>query len=256
MLITLIGAGNVATHLGKALKGHGHEICQVYSRTAHSAGFLGDMLDAEPVTNSEAIVDGADLYLCALKDDAVETVLKSLTLINPLMVHTSGSLPLAVLSAVSNRYGVLYPLQTFSKNRFVDLSFVPFFVEASDKSTRELLINLASHMSRSVHLLPSDDRAELHLAAVFACNFVNHLYDVAHDLLQRRNLPFEYLLPLIDETASKVHDFKPAEAQTGPAVRYDKHIIGKHLERLGEDQALASVYRCLSDSIFNRIKHT
>lgn len=254
MLITLLGAGNVATHLGKALKACGHEVFQVYSRTPESARSLGDLLDAIPVTTPESIKDGADVYLCALKDDAVEGVLNALTLYDPLLVHTSGSLPLSVLSTHSNRFGVLYPLQTFSKTKEVDLSHVPFFVEASDSGTLDVLKRLASRLSDSVHQLTSDDRAELHVAAVFACNFVNHLYGLADDILGRRNLPFEYLLPLIDETASKVHKLKPAEAQTGPAVRYDKHIIGKHLERLAVDPGQAAVYHCLTDSIFNRIK--
>ena len=138
----------------------------------------------------------------------------------------------------------------------MDLSIVPFFVEASDRDTLEQLMGLASGLSSSVHQLSSDDRAELHVAAVFACNFVNHLYTLAGDILQRRDLPFDYLLPLIDETASKVHELKPEEAQTGPAVRYDTSIIGKHLDRLVIDPGQATVYRCLTDSIFNRIKHT
>jgi len=255
MLITLIGAGNVATHLGMALKACGHEIRQVYSRTDTSARILAELLEAEPVNTTESVADGADLYLCALKDDALEAVLNALRLVNPILVHTSGSLPLSVLSICSSRYGVLYPLQTFSKARGVDLSTVPFFVEASDTKTLEQLTGLASQMSHSVHPLSSDDRAELHLAGVFACNFVNHLYGLAGDMLQRRNLPFDYLLPLIDETASKVHELKPAEAQTGPAVRYDRHIIDKHLGRLAIDSGQAAVYRCLTDSIFNRIKH-
>lgn len=256
MLITLIGAGNVATHLGQALKGHGHTIGQVYSRTYEAAQQLADILEAEAVANPGSINDGADVYLCALKDDVLESVLNGLTLLDPLVVHTSGSLPLSVLSTCSTRFGVLYPLQTFSKTKVVDLSKVPFFIEASDNRTFTLLTDLASQLSRIVQPLDSDDRAELHVAAVFACNFVNHLYGLADDIMQRRNLPFEHLLPLIDETASKVHELKPAEAQTGPAVRYDTSIISKHLDRLAIDPGQAAVYRCLTDSIFTRIKHT
>ncbi len=256
MLITLLGAGHVATQLGQAMLDCGHTFNQVYSRTASAAALLAGRMRAEPVFAPEAVTNGSDLYVCALKDDALETVLKRLNLNSPTLVHTSGSLPLSVLAAYAPAYGVLYPLQTFSKTRTVDVARVPIFLEASDEKTLDMLTRLAGQLSRTVHVLSSDDRAELHLAAVFACNFVNHLYGLAGDILNRKQLPFEYLLPLIDETAAKVHEMDPDAAQTGPAVRYDNQIIGKHLGRLAENPELAQIYRILTDSIFNRIHHT
>lgn len=252
-MITLLGAGNVATHLGLALKQQGYTISQVYSRTYDSAVQLAERLDAEPVDRLGDIKDGAVVYLCALSDDALESVLSGLTLSDPFLVHTSGSIPLSALSAYSSRYGVLYPLQTFSKTRPVDVASVPFFIEASNDTTLEYLTGLASRLSRTVHTLNSDDRAALHLAAVFACNFVNHLYTLSFDILKQRDIPFHYLLPLIDETALKVHALSPADAQTGPAVRNDTNIITKQLQRLS-DPVQASVYRCLTDSIINSTK--
>ncbi|NLT04498.1 MAG: DUF2520 domain-containing protein [Bacteroidales bacterium] len=252
MLITLIGAGRVANHLGPALFKAGHRFEQVYSRTMAHASELADTLGAEAVDQPAAIKPGADLYLCALSDDALTTVLDEMPLNqwdNPLLVHTAGSLPLSLLAPYTNRAGVLYPLQTFSPNRPLDLTSLPLFVEATDDTTLQMISALATDISGVVKPLASEKRLTLHLAAVYACNFVNHLYGVAGELLEEDGLDFSLLLPLIDETAAKVHDLAPREAQTGPAVRNDRRVIDKHLLLLANHPEKAALYKLLSEHI-------
>ncbi len=277
MLITLIGAGRVAKHLGPALYKAGHRFGQVYSRTLAHASDLAVVLGAEAVNQPSAIKPGADLYLCALSDDALTAVLDGmmsgiLTALrvvtatsteqtdpslsvsdrwaNPMLVHTAGSLPLSVLAPYTNRAGVLYPMQTFSSNRAIDLTFLPCFVEATDGVTMQVVSDLAADISNAVNPLGSEQRLTLHLAAVFASNFVNHLYGVAGRLLEEEGLDFSLLLPLIDETAAKVHDLTPYEAQTGPAVRNDLLVMNKHLALLRTHPERAALYKLLSEHIY------
>jgi len=252
MLITLIGAGNLATQLGLALQDAGHRFQQVYSHTAGSAAMLAFQLKAEAVTDPALIQPGADLYLCALKDDVIQEVLCKLTFSKSLLVHTAGSLPMEILADFSTDYGVFYPLQTFSKGRRTDFSTIPVFVEAVRPDSLNLLTDLASGISGIVSPLSSDKRKTLHLSAVFACNFVNYLYGIADDLLHEQGLDFNYLLPLIDETAAKVHELSPASAQTGPAVRYDEQVMNRHLEWLQSHPEWATLYKTLSLGIYQR----
>jgi predicted short-subunit dehydrogenase-like oxidoreductase (DUF2520 family) len=147
------------------------------------------------------------------------------------------------------RYGSLYPLQTFSKQREADFWNVPFFIEAVRKEDAEYLKTIAGSLSSKIYEADSEQRKYLHLAAVFACNFVNHLYALSADILERYNLPFDLLLPLIDETARKIHELPPNYAQTGPAVRYDKNIIDKHLIMLTDRPEVQEIYRLLSENI-------
>lgn len=252
MLITLIGAGRVANHLGPALKKAGHRFGQVYSRTMVHATDLAAVLGAEAVDQPSTIKPGADVYLCALSDDALTVVLDCLPLNqgdNPLLVHTAGSLPLSVLAPYTNRAAVLYPLQTFSPGRVLDLTSLPIFVEATDEASLQVVSALAAGVSSVVKPLGSEQRLTLHLAAVFACNFVNHLYGEAGRLLEEEGLDFSLLLPLIDETAAKVHDLTPREAQTGPAVRNDLRVINKHVARLDTHPQRAALYKLLSEHI-------
>jgi len=252
MLITLIGAGRVANHLGPVLHKAGHRFGQVFSRTMAHASDLAVVLGAEAVDVPSAIKPGADLYLCALSDDALTTVLNDMVSPrwkHPLLVHTAGSLPLSVLTPYTNRAGVLYPLQTFSPDRQLEMATLPLFVEATDDTTLQLVNTLATDISRVVKPLASEERLTLHLAAVFACNFVNHLYGVAGSLLEEKGLEFSLLLPLIDETASKVHLLTPREAQTGPAVRNDQRVITKHLQALSQHPERVALYQLLSEHI-------
>lgn len=252
MDITLIGAGNLATQLGLALHEKGHRIVQVYSRTMKSAGTLASKIDAEAVTSPENIREGAMLYITSLKDDAVDEVLSKVSVGKGLLVHTAGSLPMDVLAKYTDDYGVIYPLQTFSRKRKVDFSQIPVFIEAAKPESCKILEELACDLSSNVIVLDSEKRRYLHLAAVYANNFVNYLYTIAGDLLQEKGLDFSCLLPLIDETARKVHDLTPAEAQTGPAIRFDENIMEKHLDLLEPHPDWASLYKVLSKGINER----
>lgn len=249
--IVLVGAGNVATHLGMALRGAGYRISQVFSRTEASASALAGKLDCPYTMNIREVTSDAGLYLVSVKDLALEEVIPPLTRRNPkaLFVHTAGSMPMDVWRGAAERYGVLYPMQTFSKGRTVDFATVPFFVEGSGREETEALKSLAKRIGGRVYEATSEQRRYLHIAAVFACNFTNHLYAVAHHLLTSHGLPFEAVLPLIDETARKVHVLEPVKAQTGPAQRYDENVIGKHLDMLAGEPELADIYEQMSRNI-------
>ena len=173
---------------------------------------------------------------------------------NGLWVHTAGSMPMDIFSGHVANYGVLYPMQTFSKTREVDFSVIPFFLEANTSENAGKLQQLAEKLSENVRFLSSDKRKSLHLAAVFACNFTNHIYALAVKFLQGQGIPADVLLPLIDETAAKIHTMSPREAQTGPAIRYDENVINKHLAML-DDPDMRTIYRLISQSIHKEAQH-
>ena len=250
MKIVCIGSGNLATNLTLAWKEAGILVEQVFSRTEANARALAERLGCAWTSSTGEIINDADLYLFSLKDSALETVASRLPKNNGLWVHTAGSMPLSVFEPFTTRRGVIYPLQTFSKSRRVNLDNVPFFLEANLEEDKAILEQLARAVSRDVRFLPSEKRCHLHLAAVFACNFVNHIYALADDILREEEIPFEVLLPLIDETAAKVHRLTPREAQTGPAIRYDENVINKHLAMLDKMPELKALYETLSRSIY------
>ena len=232
--IILIGAGNLATNLGMALFKAGHTINQVYSRTMESAETLAEKLHAQPTTDIGILASNADIYIVALKDNVIASLLPALTKRREdrLFVHTAGSMPADIFKPYVKQYGVLYPMQTFSKTRLVSFEHIPCFIEANTPQTFLTIQQLASSLSDKVIELPSEKRKPLHLAAVFACNFSNLCYHLADKVLATENIPFDVMLPLIDETAQKVHDMPPAMAQTGPAIRYDRNVIDKHIDML------------------------
>ena len=250
MKIVLIGAGNLATHLGKALHAAGHDIVQVFSRTMQSAETLASLLDAEPLTDISQVRDDADVYIFSVKDSALEQLISQLCGgEKKVFLHTAGSMPMSVFRGKALHYGVLYPMQTFSKQREVDFSIIPCFIEANDEFALKQIEGLAGQISHRVFQLSSEDRKYLHLSAVFACNFANHCYAASQELLQQHGIPFDVMLPLIDETAAKVHGMTPKEAQTGPAVRYDENVIGKQIQLLENQPYFQKIYDCMSKSI-------
>lgn len=254
MRISLIGAGNLATRLGIALKASGQEIVQVFSRTEASAVRLAELLTAEAVVKPDLLRSDVDLMLCALKDDALADVLARVNVGPAVLAHTAGSLPMSVLQPYSSRFGVFYPLQTFNKDRAVDFRTLPVFLEASDAKVLGLLRELAAGLGSTVMEITSEERLKLHLSAVFACNFVNYLYSVSNDLLAEQGLSFNLLKPLILETAAKVLDHEPDRVQTGPAVRFDRTVMGKHTALLEAHPAWKSLYEQLSLGIHQRSK--
>ncbi|MDR0987970.1 MAG: DUF2520 domain-containing protein [Prevotellaceae bacterium] len=249
--LVLVGAGNVATRLGIALHRQGFSILQVYSRTLEAAASLAYQTGARPTTSLDELIPDADLYLVSLKDDVLPELIPRIAQgkTNALLVHTAGSIDMDVWKAYTANYGVLYPLQTFSKQREVEFAQIPFLIESNQPQSTQLLKQVAATLSHRVYEATSSQRRALHLAAVFACNFVNHFYDEAAELLRAQDLPFDLLLPLIDETARKVHQLTPREAQTGPAVRDDQEVIRRHLELLHNCPSEQALYRLMSRQI-------
>ena len=251
MSIAFIGAGNLATNLAKALYRKGFRIVQVYSRTKESAQGLAQTVEAAYTTELQAVTKEAQLYIVSLKDAAFVELLPQIVSgkENALWVHTAGSIPMNIWQGHVARYGVLYPMQTFSKQREVDFGQIPCFVESNSEEDVQLLKDIASALSEKVYEASSEQRKSLHLAAVFTCNFTNHMYVLAAELLKKYGLPFEAMLPLIDETARKVHELEPLAAQTGPAVRYDENVIDEHLRMLADVPQMLELYREISENI-------
>ncbi|MGI6223989.1 MAG: Rossmann-like and DUF2520 domain-containing protein [Prevotella sp.] len=250
MEISFVGAGNLATNLAPALLKAGHHIRQVYSRTEASAEALAVAVGAEPITDLAQMDAGSDIYFFSVKDSVLEQLIKelALTVKGKVFVHTAGSLPLSIFQPYVEHYGVLYPMQTFSKSALVDFSNIPCFIEASDKLTLTKLSQLANSVSNRVEEMDSGRRKYLHLAAVFACNFTNHCYAIAEKLLSQHQIPFDVMLSLIDRTAEKVHTLHPIEAQTGPAVRFDTNVMKQQMQLLADDES-RKIYELMSREI-------
>ncbi|MDO4755675.1 MAG: DUF2520 domain-containing protein [Parabacteroides sp.] len=248
MKIVFIGSGNLATRLSLEMQSKGMEVVQVYSHTESHAERLAKRLACDWTAMPNEIRTDAELYIFSLKDTALEEVISQVKPNQGLWVHTAGSMPMEVFKGHAEHYGVMYPLQTFSRERMVDFQVIPFFIEANTAANESRLKQVAAKLSGDVRLLSSEKRRSLHLAAVFACNFTNHIYTLAAKVLQKQDIPMEVLLPLIDETAAKVHEMSPKQAQTGPAVRYDENVIQKHLSML-EEPEMKALYQMLSQSI-------
>jgi len=247
--IVLIGAGNVATHLGRVFFKSGKSITQVFSRTNASANLLASEINAVAVERADQIVADADLYIIAVPDDQIQNVVSSVNFGNSLVVHTSGSVHMDALKNASSSYGVLYPLQTFSKTRDVDFLDIPLCIEASDDKVYESMILLANEISNEVRKINSAQRQSIHLAAVFASNFTNYMYSIADQILEKENISFDILKPLIRETARKIETIAPADAQTGPAIRRDMNIIEKHIQDLQDEPGKLVAYKIISKLI-------
>ncbi len=249
MVISIVGAGNVATHLGNALHNAGHMIAVVYSRTKECAEALAEQLHCSWTTDIAQLPTDVDVVLFCVKDDALAALAKQVDT-QALCLHTAGSMPLSVLPQ-ENR-GVLYPMQTLSKYTPVSYSQIPIYIEAEKEGNKKRLLTLAESISKHVQFVTGEQRATLHLAAVFACNFTNRCYDIAAQLLEQRGLNFDAMLPLINETARKANHTHPRLAQTGPAKRWDKNVMEKHLARL--EGEMKTIYEIMSQSIHNRHK--
>lgn len=250
MKVVFIGSGNVATHLSAAMQKAGYTIEQVYSRNGTNARILADRLHCARTAKTGEIISTADLYVFAVKDDALPDLVAQIPVSNGLRIHTAGSVPMDVFKGCAAHYGVLYPLQTFSKNRDTDFRRVPCLIEAHLPEDEVRLYEIAGRLSDNVQTLSSEKRKRVHLAAVFACNFTNHMYALAGRLVREQGLPADILLPLIDETAAKIHALSPSGAQTGPAVRGDRQVLDRHLALLSGDPAMREVYQLISNHIY------
>lgn len=249
MKIVCIGSGNVATHMAIAFKEVGAEIIQVWSQRAQHAEILAALTKAEAISQWSDLDRTADCYLIAVRDDAIADVAQQLADVRGIVVHTSGATAMEVLSAARKGYGVLYPLQTFSRTKAIDLRKVPLCIEADTAQTLDKLSAIAHLISPLVSVVSTEQRTVLHLAAVFACNFSNHLYHLSQTILTQHQLDFNLLKPLILETALKIQHSAPQDVQTGPAVRGDEETMAKHLSLLEGSPELKSIYEFLSKSI-------
>ncbi len=251
--VVFIGAGNLATQLSKRMCSKGFDILQVYSYTRQSADKLAHELGCDWTTNLKEVRPDADMYVFAVKDAVLKDTIAQLEPNDGVWVHTAGSILKDVFEGYSEKYGVFYPLQTFSKERDVDFDRIPFFIESNSRKVTDYLLEQASKLSHKVFEADSDQRKQLHLAAVFACNFTNHMYAISQQILQDNNLHFDSIAPLIEETAKKVQEISARQAQTGPAVRYDQNVMNNQIEMLN-DETLKDIYRLVSKSIHNYTK--
>lgn len=249
--VGIVGAGNVAHHLANAFDSAGLNINFIASRNSESGKKLANIYSTEYLAlNTE--FPPTDLICICITDDSIKNVSDSFQT-NSLVVHTSGSIPMNVLKN-HDRHGIFYPLQTFTKDKNVYWKEVPLLIESANSSDHELLLDLAKKISNRVDSVSSDQREKLHLAAVFSCNFTNHLWAFAQEYCDRYNVDFNLLLPLIQESSSKLLTNRAENIQTGPAIRKDIETISKHLHMLKKDPDYKKLYNLISQLIQD--KHT
>ena len=251
--IAILGAGKVAGHLAPALESAGHQIVAIYSRRAKQAERISRQLyEAQEVHDLDFSSSQAQVFILTVSDDAIQPVSAELRLPpGSLLLHTSGARSIKALeNAKATYHGVLYPLQTFSEGKAINFQQVPILIEANNPTGLHKVKSLANSLSDHVREVDSAQRQLLHTAAVFACNFTNHMLYLAKEMVEKESLPFELLKPLIHETLDKAMQGNPFEAQTGPAVRNDQQTMELHLQLLKErNPSLEAIYQMISDSI-------
>lgn len=257
----LIGTGNVAWHIADSFRNNIHiHLLQVFNhRISKEAKQFSKHFDTDLITDYKAIAQTADLYIIAVKDDAIVEVIKQLTplKLKGLVVHTSGSMDVSVLKAASSTTGVYYPLETFYKGATINWKTTPLLIEANTPSALIKLKQIAKAVSGKVKVVHSKDRLSLHLAAVFACNFTNAMYVSAYEMIEVKlgKKDTELLQPIMEHSFQKLKKIHPKKAQTGPAMRHDTVVMKKHLQLLENNKQLTQVYKLLSDLIAKQ-QHT
>jgi len=242
--VAIIGGGNVATHLANAFsKTNEVSLVQMYARNIEQIQHLKEVT---PITNSIELLTEADVYIIAVSDDAIGDVSRKIEQKNGLVVHTSGSVAMQSLQN-TGRKGIFYLLQSFSKDKDVNFDEIPFCLEAENEEDLQLLEALAKSIGKKIYRINSEQRKRLHVAAVFVNNFTNHMYKIGADICNEHQVPFEVLLPLIQETAQKITELSPEAAQTGPAKRNDQKTIQNHLALLNAEQQ--EIYKLITKSI-------
>jgi predicted short-subunit dehydrogenase-like oxidoreductase (DUF2520 family) len=255
MNISFIGSGNLAWHLAPALDNTDYSVKEIYSPNVKHAQALAERLYHAEVKDSLDFSSSAStVFILAVSDDVIPEVAREIVLPeDALLAHTSGSQPLNALEfAATSRIGVFYPLQTFTKSKRTDFGEVPFFIESEDAETEAVLMKMGKALSRKVLKISSGQRAALHVAAVFASNFTNHMLSISRDIVMDNKLDFEWLKPLIAETIHKALTLGPENTQTGPARRGDLEILDRHVEYLQYDETLAEIYKLVSQHILDR----
>ena len=255
MDVSFIGSGNLAWHLAPALDNVGYTVKEVYSQNPkHAASLVGRLYQADVKASLDFSTSPSDIFIIAVTDDAIRGIAQEIILPEEaILVHTSGSQPLSVLGyAATPNTGVFYPLQTFSKAKKVDFKDIPIFIESDDEDVIKALTKMGKALESKVKRITSHDRKALHVAAVFASNFSNHMLTIAQEIATKNGLDFEVLKPLIAETLNKSLAIDPKKAQTGPAKRGDFEILDNHLEFLKDEPELAEIYKIVSQHIIDQ----
>ncbi|MGI9541861.1 MAG: Rossmann-like and DUF2520 domain-containing protein [Cyclobacteriaceae bacterium] len=249
--ISIIGSGNLAWHLAQALENAGHFIHEIYSRNPKNARKLTKKLYDTTVSNDlDFIASESEVFIIAVSDNAIKNIAEEIQLPEgAILLHTSGSKPMEILKSSVDRFGVFYPLQTFTKGAEVSFKNIPICLEASSSRVEKVLKQLAQSLSRDTHYLRSKERQQLHLAAVFACNFTNHMLTLAQEIMEEQDVDAEILHPLIAETINKSFLLGPENAQTGPALRGDSGVMKEHLKLMRLRKDLQKIYKLLSQHI-------
>jgi predicted short-subunit dehydrogenase-like oxidoreductase (DUF2520 family) len=250
MKVVIIGSGNVATALGRKIKEAGNEIVQVVSRKEKNAASLANILLSSYTANLSEISKEADIYVVAVADAGIPEIAQKLQLGDKVIVHTAASVSKDVLKVASSNYGVLYPLQSLKKEMEA-IPPIPILLDANNTHTLELLSAFASQWAENVVVAKDEARLRLHVAAVFASNFANHILTLTEEYCKQQNLNFNVLYPLIEETVKRVKSVSPALVQTGPAIRRDMETVAKHLQLLKDYPKLHHVYKQMTDSIIS-----
>ena len=253
--ISFIGSGNLAWHLAPTLDNAGFVVKEVYSRNSRNAAALTERLyQAEVKATLDFSTSPSAIFIIAVNDESISEIAREIILPDDaVLAHTSGSVPLADLQfAATPNVGVFYPLQTFTKNKKIDFKQTPIFIESANQETEVVLTTLAKAISSQVKRIASEERKAMHIAAVFASNFTNHMLSISKGIMEQNGLKYEWLMPLISETINKSLQIGPEEAQTGPAVRGDLETLEKHLAFLQDDEAVAELYKIVSQHIIDK----
>jgi predicted short-subunit dehydrogenase-like oxidoreductase (DUF2520 family) len=255
LAVSFIGAGNLAWHLAPALDNAGYSVKEVYSRNRRNADALVERLyDAETKADLDFSSSKSSVFIIAVSDDVIGDIAQEIALPeDAILVHTSGSQPLSVLGyAATPNLGVFYPLQTFTKDKKVEFNSIPIFVESETAIVEKRLMAMAKEIAKNVFKINSEERKALHVAAVFAANFTNHMLYLAQEIMRENALSYEWLKPLISEMITKSLSIGPENAQTGPARRGDLATLDKHMDFLKGDETVSELYKIISQDIVDR----
>ena len=245
--IAIVGYGNLGFHLLNHLQTAGHSITQIFTRDKSKYQLSGNT--TEFISDLKLLNSDADVYLLSVKDDALIEVASQITLDKKIVAHCSASVEMEVLQHCTENFGVFYPLQSFTRNVAIDFTHIPILIEGVNEKAITVLKEIASSLSEEVLQVNQQQRLAVHVAAVFANNFSNHLFSVAEEILNKENISYKILLPLIEETVRKVKEHSPSQIQTGPAIREDEKTIAKHLDYLSSNEELKKLYALLTEKI-------
>lgn len=249
--MVVIGSGNVAWHLINAFSKKGIHVVQILAQNKKTARNLSKSFSIPYIINPALLIKDAGIYLMAVQDDRIGDVAPVLGLKDQLLVHTSGFSSIDILAGASSNTGVLWPLQTLTAGKNIEYDQIPFFVEGNTNENSVQLTRFAGLISERVMVTDSPTRQKIHLAAVIASNLTNQLYSISASILERQEIPFDVLAPLILETAVKAGQQHPLQSQTGPAVRKDLQVIARHLDLLRDDPAFQDIYRLITENIIH-----